>query len=49
MAWGYFPILKLERNINKKLIQIFILLNYLKEKFNLNLENIRDSFYIKKT
>jgi GDPmannose 4,6-dehydratase len=48
MAWGYFPILKLERNINKKLIQIFILLNYLKEKFNLNLENIRDSFYIKK-
>jgi FkbM family methyltransferase len=40
MAWRYFPIFKLERSVNRKLINMFIPLNLLKEKYHLNLENI---------
>jgi FkbM family methyltransferase len=40
MAWRYISIPELERSINKKLINMFISLNHLKEKYNLNLENI---------
>ena len=40
MAWRYISIFKLERSVNKKLINMFIPLNHLKEKYNLNLTNI---------
>ena len=42
MAWRYLSIFKLERSFNKKLNlhNMFIPLNSLKEKYNLNLKNI---------